>query len=1176
MTFTPHQRRALDAATHCALTANAGSGKTRVLVERFLRVVYDGTPLGEVVALTYTEKAASELRRKIAERVTDAMAAAADPSERARWETIRDGLAGAFIGTIHSFCSRILREFPVEAGVDASFTVMEGVDSQEAVRGAIAESLQDILHRDPADHRRVALFDLLRRLGRTRALTALTALIDKREALERLNGPGGLYRGTDDGVIGLWQDELIAAAEKAVGSPDLAADLATLAGNVSGKEAGAAAEMLRTFLEAPGLRTRGEACLRMFSTLLTKDGSPRVAQFGRDAPGPLLASAVRRIGQQRPSLDPLLEIAVNGVDAGAHRTLLRLTRTLLDLAGDALGRYARAKEEGARLDFEDLQLGMRSLLRNDAVRGQLARRFRFVMVDEFQDTNRLQSEILLPLLQNLDAGNLFIVGDPKQSIYRFRNADVRVFNRTRDAIIEASGRASALALGESFRPLRDIAAFVNTVFSSALRTEGEEGYDPLVVARPNREPGRVELLLAGSAAGGVQEEAELVARRILALRREPLEVFGPTEEKRPAAFGDVALLLRSRTSLEAFEQAFVRNGIPYQVSAGVGYFQTQDIYDACNYLRFLTDSGNDIALAGVLRSPFFSVSDAALFRLAGARREGPLWRALTAPGSPAGDTPSLQRAVRVLAEDLTLGVRLPVPELLARIYRRTRIAGTLAGTTRGAQALANLDKLTRMARAFEAQGFNGLHDFVERLRRLVDDEQREGQAAMEEQTDAVRIMTVHAAKGLEFPVVVVPRLHASAVRDAEPFIDEDLGIGMRTSRDGGALAPIADSIRQRERRRQEEEELRIFYVAATRARDALILSAEEGTGGDGKESWLACVRRAFPGSPPGAEELRAEVTTLRYEHGNGVESTGEETHTLRVPVLRTVPPEPAPPAPGLTPLQQVVVNVAPLPARSRGDIYSASKIRTYRECPSLYYYRYVLGFPSGQGPFARGGDDDDRDSEYPAALRGRMFHAVMEQAGALAPQGKGIEDAVASVIRRGMLPGAHALTRLADDVASMVRAVLSSPPWPEVARGTDVRTEFSIAAALGDDFITGTIDRLYRGTAGLWTVLDYKTDALSAADAPARAQTYWPQLSFYAVMVRKLFHSDRVRLKILFAGQPALTIERDLAGPDLDGAERDIVATIARIRNGEFPAPPAPCPGCPLLPQGCRATPPVS
>lgn len=1172
MTFTPHQARALDAGTHLALTANAGSGKTRVLVERFLRVVFNGTPMGEVVALTYTEKAASELRRKIADRVTGEMDAATDPGEAARWETIRDGLAGAFIGTIHSFCSRILREFPVEAGVDASFTVMEGVDSQEAVRGAIADALQEVLRREPSDELRVNLFDLLRRLGRTRALAAMTALIEKREALERLDGPDGLYRLPDDEILSSWERALRAAAEKEFSSRALVADLTTLVGAASGKNAAAAAQALRTFREDPDLRARGGACMLLLETLLTKDGAPRKAVFGSEAPAPALEAAARRIGDRRPALDPLLAVAATGVDAAAHRTLLRLTRTLLTLAREIAGRYARAKEESARLDFEDLQLGMRSLLQNDAVRTQLARRFRYVMVDEYQDTNRLQSEILLPLLQQLASGNLFIVGDPKQSIYRFRNADVRVFKRTRDAIIAASGPASALALGESFRPLRDIAAFVNAVFSTALRTDEEDegGYDPLVVARANREQGRVELLLAGGSPGGVPEEAEIVARRILALRREGLSVFGPAEERKPMSFRDVALLLRNRSTLEAFEQAFVRNGIPYQVSAGVGYFQTQDIYDSYNYLRFLVDTGDDVALAGILRSPFFSVSDASLFRLAGARREGSLWDALCAPESFVRDTPSLSRAARILAEDLAVGVRLPVPELLAHIYRRTRIAGTLAGTTRGGQALANLEKLLRMARAFEAQGFTGLYDFIARLRRLVDEERREGQAAIDEQTDAVRIMTVHAAKGLEFPVVIIPRLHASSVRDAEPFIDEDLGIGFRTSREGGPLSPIAEFVRQRERRRQEEEELRIFYVACTRARDALILSADEAGKGDDVDSWLTRVRRAFPQSPPDAEEMHVDVTTLRYEHGDGSGSTTGDTHTLRVPVFRTVPAEQSPPAIGLPPLQQVLVNVAPLAARTKGDIYSASKIRAYRECPSLYYFRYVLGFPSGRGPFARGGSEEDQDREYPAALRGRVFHAVMENAGHLSPQGNGIEEAVASVIRRDMLPGPHAVSRLAEDVASKVRSVLASAAWTGLARGTDVRTEFSISAALGDDFITGTIDRLFRDDTGVWTVLDYKTDAVTVTDAPGRARTYWPQLSFYAVMVRKLFAAELVRLKILFAELPELTLERDLSLTDLDTAEKEIVSAIALIKKGEFTAPPVPCPGCPLLPEGCH------
>ena len=1171
MTFTPTQSRALDAGTHLALTANAGSGKTRVLVERFLRVVFDGTPLGEVVALTFTEKAASELRRKIADRVTAEIASAAGPDDASRWENIRDGLAGAFIGTIHSFCARILREFPVEAGVDASFTVMESVDSQEAVRAAIAETLQEILRRPPSDDLRVNLFDLLRRLGRSRALGAMTALIEKREVLERLDGKDGLYQRTDDEVLAFWDRELQRAADREISGEALVSDLAILAGAASGKARVPAAEAMRALRDGGELRSRGSACRTLLETLLTKEGSPRKAAFGRDAPGDAVEEAARRIRERRPALDPLLAVAAGGVDAEEHRTLLRLTRTLLALTREAVARYGRAKEEGARLDFEDLQLVMRSLLRNEPVRAQLARRFRFVMVDEYQDTNRLQSEILLPLLQQLASGNLFIVGDPKQSIYRFRNADVRVFDTTREAIVAAPGGGSALALGESFRPLRDIAAFVNVVFGAAFDDGGErtDRYDALVVARANREAGRVEVLLAGDSPGGMRDEAGIVARRILALRREGLTVFGPAEEKREMAFRDVALLLRNRSVLEEFEQAFVRNGIPYQVSGGAGYFQTQDIYDAYNYLRFLLDTGDDVALAGILRSPYFSVSDASLFRLAGARREGSLWSALRTPGGPARDTPSLARAARILADDLTVGVRLPVPELLARIGRRTRIAGTLAGTSRGGQALANLEKLMRMARAYEAQGFTGLHDFVARLRRLVDEEKKEGQAAIDEQTDAVRIMTVHAAKGLEFPVVIIPRLDASFQRDTEPFIDEDLGIGFRPARASGSLSPIAEYVRQRERRRQEEEELRVFYVACTRARDALILSAHEEKEGSDRHSWLARIRDAFPDASRDADELRAEVTTARYEHGDGNGVTTGESHTLRIPLLRAVPAEESPRAAGLPPLQQVVVNVDPLAARTKGDIFSASKIRTYRECPSLYYFRYVLGFPSGRGPFVRGGDEEDHDRDYPAEIRGRVFHGVMENADRLSPDAEAIGQAVASVIRRDMLPGPHAATRLADDVGSMVRSVLSSAAWRGLARGTGVRTEFSISAGLGDDFITGTIDRLFRDGDGIWTVLDYKTDAVTPATATERARTYWPQLSFYAVMVRKLFAADVVRLRILFAELPEFDFEKELSVDDLAKAEGEIVAAIAAIRRDEFTAPAPPCPGCPLLPDGC-------
>jgi RecB family exonuclease len=254
----------------------------------------------------------------------------------------------------------------------------------------------------------------------------------------------------------------------------------------------------------------------------------------------------------------------------------------------------------------------------------------------------------------------------------------------------------------------------------------------------------------------------------------------------------------------------------------------------------------------------------------------------------------------------------------------------------------------------------------------------------------------------------------------------------------------------------------------------------------------------------------------------------------------------------------------PVLSRPKGEIYSASKIRTYIECPAKYYLRYVLGFPFGAGPFVRGESDEERDGDYPAELRGRVVHAVMEEADQMSLTGTAIDDAVRIALARSLPTGPQGTTALARDAAAIVRSVLSSVAWPAIASGQNTRTEFSISAALGEDFITGTIDRLYRDADGTWTVLDYKTDHVSAAEAPQRADVYWPQLSFYAVMVRRLFEAPAVRVRILFTSLPDLVIERRLDGHSLRLAEEEIASVIGKIKAGEFPSSNSPCPGCPF------------
>ncbi len=1161
MRFTPHQERALALGKHIAVTANAGSGKTRVLVERYVRLLARGVPAGEVVALTYTEKAASALRRKIAERVADSLLEAREPDLIARLESIRDALPSAFIGTIHAFCSRVLREYPVEAGIDASFTMLESVDSQIMLRECMSAVLGDVLRGEHEGIPAARFMDLLRSFGRRRVVRLIDRLAAKPDLLERLTGPGGIYAHADELVLKEWEGVLRGAIDEALGSPSLQDDFDAIVRASNSKRTGEARDALARLRMPPGGMERERAYAALVSMIFTKAGGIQKRFLGGDDLP--LAGRVDRIAGTRRFLDPLVNALLDGGFASLNGSLLGDTRNLLSLARSVISRYALRKEEEARLDFDDLQLKMRRLLADGTIRAELAGRFRYVMVDEYQDTNTLQLEILLPLLEDLAAGNLVIVGDPKQSIYRFRDADVAVFERSRRAIAGAAGDDSLVGLGESFRPLRDLVAFVNLLFSGIMSAPGGTGYDPLVRARKNDDPGAVELLVPlPPEEGGIPQE-ELVARRILDLASGGSSVFGAGEQPRPLLYRDIALLLRSRNGLEEFEQAFIRNGIPYVVSGGVGYFQTQDVYDMYNYLRFLLNTSDDVALAGILRAPFFSVSDAELFDAARSRGGKTLWEALAGPGPRA--VPSVAHARDVIAEDLLLGMRLPAAELIARIIRRTGFIAALSGTVRGEQAGANLAKLLEMARSYESQGFASLFDFVGRLERLIEEEEKEGQAAIESQTDAVRIMTVHAAKGLEFPVVIVPDLQRQFRYDEEPYIDAPLGVGLDPP-SGAVGAPLSEYLKEKGRRKAAAEEERIFYVACTRGRDRLLLSSDPpaGRGGDSWLGWLErCCEDNGRGLLPGP--LTFDVTTGFFDG----EETKSESHTLVVPVIREVPRRTAPASPLSVTARESPVDIAPVLSQSKGEIFSASRIRTYVECPAKYFFRYVLGVPSAGGPFVPESDGEFTDSDYPAELRGRVFHSVLEDADALRAGAASVESAVRGALSREAPLTEEAYPSLVPDVASLVGGVLTSGAWKEIEAGSDVHTEFSISAALAGDFITGTIDRLYRAGDGIWTVLDYKTDSVGESQAAARAELYWPQLEFYALMVQRLCAASSVRIRLLFAHHPEIILEKMLGPDELLRQEAHVGRIISLIKSGRFPPAHSPCHGCPMHPDPC-------
>lgn len=1165
-----------------SVTANAGSGKTLVLVERYVGLLTSGAAsVGEIVAITFTEKAASELKRKIADRMAETMEVAERPDERGRLASLRAQISSAVIGTIHGFCSRLLREYPVEAGVDASFTVIEEIDRRMMVQDVLQEVFRDVLLHSEDPILKDSLKYAVRQLGKHRLQRILLALIEKRDQVGRLIDAGGLYSLSDETILTFWFTRLRDILDAELNAPSTHDLLRDILGAADGADADAMRSLFHQFMAEKERRT---ALLpELMRGLFTKAGNLRRTVVTRAAETAPLRIQSNTLFDLYGRLRLLVSLADIEATRARHEKLLGISRCLLELQQRALELLERRKVELAALDFEDLQIRAKLLLSREDIRRQLASRFKYIMVDEFQDTNRLQYEVLVPLVTGMRSGNLFIVGDPKQSIYGFRDADVRVFNRTRDEIRQTVGAEGEVVLGESFRLLRYPAAFVNLVFSglmSSSRSAGSEPvaaarYDQLVVARGNTAPGRVELIVRDAVTAPREEtipEGELIASRILSLRASGHLVYDKDESARPVMFRDVAVLVRNRTPLPEIEDALSRHGIPFVVTGGIGFFQTQDVLDFYNYFRFLLNPQDDVALAGILRSPLFGVSDAELFEVEADQRNGSLWEHLVSDVHPAGEFSSLVFAVETLKDDLLVAQRLSVPELIHRIVRQTAYRGKMAGTSRGVQSQANLEKLVDLAQRFTVRGLSTLFDFTRRLRYLIEEEEQEGQGAIDVQADAVQLMTVHAAKGLEFPVVVLPSLERPFRPEDEPFIDEELGLGFGFREEDRELrSPVTGWLKQLSRARIVEEEKRILYVACTRARDMLILSGLR----KGKRSAVHCLNWILDGLGLG-DTIPSGILEFSLTAGFGSDDMDRQVEASRQFAVHILRPDQLPLV-HAGPMEVAKTTVAPklfvqsLSSSPRGEVFSASKIRLFLNCPAKYYLKYVIGMPAGSDLPRTQDDEESADETSRADVRGRVFHRVMESVDRLETGEVSLDELIGYALRaEGDVPDAKALV-VAGKIRRMVSEVINSDFWQTVHSAVETHVELSLTGTLDEDFITGKIDRLYKDRDGLWNVLDYKTDVVDAGMLTSRAREYEPQLKLYGLLVARLKQAQTVRVQALFTSDTRRPFLQTYDTRDFAAFQEELRGIARQIKTGRILVPETPCSDCPFLPSGCRA-----
>ncbi len=820
------RRFATDPAQNVVLEASAGTGKTSVLVERYVNLLRAGVAPANILAITFTRQAAAEMRARIVAALR--REAAESAAGRARWNELRDRLGDVAVSTVDAFCLSLLREFPLEADLDPDF----GMADETEIPGLVDESVQLVLDaaarradRDPA------LAMLLATLGPRRCGDALRGLLERRltagDALRRSlrgappdpDGEQACRRAATriaDSLAGL-RTEVAPLLDledfDAVETRILASDLRQAPAMAS-----APPQVVRAWLE------------RLRTVFLTRQGAPRkrFTRAGADA------AARRRYNAAGNQLAPRVHEVLRAFDRDINRVMARAVRTLFDIA---VAQYEQVLRSRALLDFSGvLQRAVELLRRMDEFarsRFRLESRYHHVLVDEFQDTSRMQWELVSLLVRSWGEGSglvedapikpsIFVVGDRKQSIYRFRDADVATFREATAAIagLRAAGDVRR-SIAHSFRAVPELLGFVNDLFAEI--GAAAQGNDPFSYEEHDRFP------VAGPPAGGDALGLVVAAGREACANAVAAEIAALLDgaQVRPKDGGgarrvrpeDVAILFRTRESHREFERALSARGVRTYVYKGLGFADAEEVKDVRALIRFLARPSSELRAAALLRSRIARMSDTGLLALAGG-----LSAALVGPDPPPAaesldeeDRRVLDLARAGLRDWLALVDRLPPAELLDRVLQSTAYAYELRGPN-AAQAQANLRRIRGLVRRIQNRGYATMARVSDQIERL-----SAGMSnAVVETVDAVSLMTVHAAKGLEFPIVFLVDLgRGTRLQESPVRIVPDLG-------DGESLVtvwPHRSAADEEERRRDAEETKRLLYVAATRARERLYLSA---------------------------------------------------------------------------------------------------------------------------------------------------------------------------------------------------------------------------------------------------------------------------------------------------------------------------------------------------------------
>ena len=1158
------------------VVAGPGSGKTRVLVERFANLVTEhNVSINEILTLTFTEKAANEMKRR-----------AARLFEEKGMQKERQEIEFAYLSTIHSFCSRLLRENAIEAYIDPQFRVMDELESGRVKEQTLADTLKKWAVEKGLDTFLNDIFWKQTDPKKSRLKSFRENLIMLYEKIRNACVPIARTVNQND----LSQDAVSSCNE----AEKLINEITAICSDTS---------------LTPKSREKVDYVLERWNASNLQDDINKLYS-GKEKPSQkddlMLALLNRAKGihsvinlsvsnDVKPPLSALREELKTVIGLLAEDYSTRIKMVLRDFLITFDIAYSERKRTESLIDFTDLEIKTIELLKNKKqIAKEIQQKFRYILVDEFQDISRLQKTII-DLIRSED--NLFIVGDEKQSIYGFRDAEVEIFQD----IQKDSDWESLINLNENFRSRPQVLDLVNHIFDRLWsdnlidRTDVDESQDetaPTTDTTQQLKAGAefsdkpvpsIEIIVAegNDKTQARKRESMEIAKRIKEIvDTGEIRITNKREQERNISYRDIAILFRSTTDIKLYEHSLSHLDVPYYVVSGRGFFNTTEITDLINLLKVIESPNDEINLAAVLKSPFVGIDDDALFQLADYVHNDNetrfLYQALDEVNSIKEIEPQSRDRIiqfrQFLNEVQGIKPRTSLWNLISFILKKTEFQSKMLLFSNGKKRYANLLKIVELCKNQEEFEPLTLRDFIEIVEGYKFREIRESEAPVEsEEDDVVKLITTHSAKGLEFPVVIVADVDRDNIRPSDYFVysrNHGLSFKILNPSTNEEERPLSyERINDESKEKELRESRRLLFVAMTRAQEHLIISGginKNRTKGD-KDSgnWYGYISSTL-GLSQNPKDNPEVIKLDDIEQGQNSSQAVEIRHTR-------IKDENKPPKEGkkiklLTQYKKEIAACSqiktPSPAEKIADtgknilstiahtvdvdnshyVYSVTEILKFHFCPQLYYFNSILGLQginerSWIEPDYTEGEDGSnlKDDELPGHELGNIVHRVFKNY-------HFPEDNLKEYIKKEL-----SVFRLdtnqdsIDRVANWVNSFYNSDIGKEIVSGKQHKRETSFIFNYRHNLIRGQIDLFYFNNEGLLKIIDYKANDITIDDIPEEVQYYQLQMQLYARALETIYDKkvDETILYFLVPDKPVVVDTTEKACKELDSTLDD-------------------------------------